>query len=184
MLSKEEFIVFHHYLKEGLSKSAIARKLGINRRTIHRYIKSGKTKPEYRTRLVKPCVIDPFRDYIRGRLKMYPELSAARLLEEIIPLGCRGKYTTVRNYVHSQRSELPLPIEIRFEVKPGEQAQADFAIFVTPFGKVYALLVVLSWSRCLWVRFYYHQDQLTVLNGLHQAFVAFGGVPVSVLFDR
>jgi len=50
MISKEGFIVLHRYLKEGLSKSAIARKLGINRRTIHRYLKSGKTGPRYRPR--------------------------------------------------------------------------------------------------------------------------------------
>jgi hypothetical protein len=69
-------------------------------------------------------------------------------------------------------------------VSPGYQAQVDFATFKTHFGTVYALLVVLSWSRDLWIRFFLHQDQLTVLSGLNQAFVAFGGVPKTVLFDR
>src|SRR5262249_47356712 len=53
-----------------------------------------------------------------------------------------------------------------------------------PFGTVQALLVVLSWSRVLWVRFGFQQDQLTVLGGLHRAFQAFGGVPRTLLFDR
>ena len=44
--------------------------------------------------------------------------------------------------------------------------------------------MVLSWSRALWVRFVMHQDQLTLLGGLHQGFVSFGGVPRTVLFDR
>jgi hypothetical protein len=79
---------------------------------------------------------------------------------------------------------VPVAFERRFEVAPGEQAQVDFATFQTPFGTVYALLVVLSWSRALWVRFSFQQDELTVLGGLHQAFVAFGGVPRTVLFDR
>jgi hypothetical protein len=39
---------------------------------------------------------------------------------------------------------LSIPFEQRFEVAPGEQAQVDFATFQTPFGTVYALLVVLS----------------------------------------
>jgi hypothetical protein len=77
-----------------------------------------------------------------------------------------------------------LELERRFEVSPGEQAQVDFATFKTDFGIVYALLVVLSWSRYLWVRFFCHQDQLTVLSGLHRAFVSFGGVPATALFDR
>jgi transposase len=184
MLSKEEFIVLHHYLKEGLSQTAIASKLGINRRTVYRYLKSGKTEPRYGPRPPKPCLIDPFRDYIRSRLEVYPDLSAARLVKEIIPLGFKGEYSTVKKYVRGLRPDLPLQIERRFEVSPGHQAQADFATFKSAFGTVYAFLVVLSWSRYLWVRFYSHQDLLSALNGLHRSFVAFGGIPETVLFDR
>jgi len=184
MLSKEDHIVLNHYLKEGLSKTAIAEKLGINRRTVHRYLRSGKAEPRYGPRSGKPGVLDPFKDYLLGRLAIYPELTAVRLMAEIIPLGYRGKYTTVKRFVRESRPPRPLPIETRFEVRPGEQAQADFATFKTTFGTIYAFLVVLSWSRYLWVRFYHHQDQLSVLDGLQRAFVAFGGVPGSVLFDR
>lgn len=184
MISKEDFIVLKHYLKEGLSKTAIAGKLGINRRTVHRYLRSDKTEPGYGPRPPKPGLLDSFREYIIGRLKIYPELTAVRLMEEIIPLGYKGKYSIVKRFVRQQRPPRPLQIEALFEVSPGEQAQVDFATFMSPFGAVYALLVVLSWSRYLWVRFYYHQDQLTVLDGLHRAFISFGGVPGSLLFDR
>jgi DNA-binding NarL/FixJ family response regulator len=34
MLSKEELILLHHYLKEGLAKTTIATKLGISRSTV------------------------------------------------------------------------------------------------------------------------------------------------------
>jgi transposase len=184
MLRREEFIIMQHYLESGLSKTAIAKKLGINRRTVHRYLKSGKTAPGYRPRPPKPSLLDPFKAYVLGRLEDYPELSVSRLQTEITALGYNGKYTILREFVTSRRPEAPLPIEVRFEVNPGRQAQADFAVFKTPFGTVYALLVVLSWSRYLWVRFFYHQDQLTLLNGLHQALIAFGGVPDTILFDR
>jgi transposase len=184
MLSKEVVIVINHCLHEGLSKSATARKMGVNRSTIHRYLKSGKDSPRYEPRSPQPSVIDPFKDYIRGRLESYPELSATRLMAEIRAIGYRGKYTTVKDFIRRVRPQVPIPIEQRFEVNPGHQAQADFATFKTAFGTVYALLVVLSWSRYLWVRFYCHEDQLTVLNGLHRAFLAFGGVPRTLLFDR
>lgn len=184
MLSKEVFILINHYLREGLSKSATARKLKVNRSTIHRYLKSGKDNPRYGPRSPQPSVIDQFKDYIRGRLESYPELSAARLMAEISEIGYQGKYTTVKDFIRSVRPKVPIPIEQRFEVNPGHQAQVDFATFKTAFGTVHALLVVLSWSRYLWVRFYYHEDQLAVLNGLHHAFLAFGGVPRTLLFDR
>ena len=184
MLSKEESAVMKHYLKEGLSKTAIAKKLGISRRTVHGYVSEGKGSPEYRRRPPAPSKIDPFREYLTARLNTYPELSSARLFTEIKDLGYQGRYTLLKDLVRSLRPPASIPVEVRFEVSPGHQAQADFATFKTSFGAVYALLVVLSWSRYLWVRFYCHQDQLTVLSGLHRSFLSFGGVPHTLLFDR
>jgi len=71
----------------------------------------------------------------------------------------------LKDYLGSHRPKAPLTIEQRFEVTPGQQAQVDFATLKTHFGTVYALLVVLSWSRALWVRFGFHHNQLTVLTG-------------------
>jgi transposase len=184
MLSKEEFIVLKHYLDEGLPISTIARKLGVSRMTVYRRATSDKSEIGYGPRPKKPTLLEPFNDYIRGRLKLYPELLAIRLYAEIKELGYAGKYTLVKDFVRLVRPKAPLEIEQRFEVACGEQAQVDFATFKTDFGIVYALLVVLSWSRYLWVRFFCHQDQLTVLSGLNRAFVDFGGVPRTVLFDR
>ena len=42
--------------------------------------------------------------------------------------------------------------EQRFETPPGHQGQVDFADFTLPWGKRYALVVVLSYSRMLWLR--------------------------------
>ncbi len=184
MLSKEEFFVLRHYLGEGISKTAVAKKLGISRMTVYRHATSDKDEPVYGPRSPRQTLLDPYKDYICGRLKIYPELSAVRLFKEIEVMGYPGKITRVRDFVRLVRPMPPLDLEQRFEVLPGQQAQVDFATFKTDFGVVYALLVVLSWSRYLWVRFFCHQDQLTVLSGLHRAFVSFGGVPATALFDR
>ncbi len=184
MLSKEEVIVLRHYLQQGLSKTAIAKRLGMSRRTVQRYAASGEEEPKYGPRPPRFSILEPYKQYLEERLEVYPELSAVRLLAELQERGFGGRYTVVKDYVRLQRPKLPIQIEQRFEVEPGEQAQVDFAVFKTSFGTVYALLVVLSWSRLLWVRFYLHQDQLTVLGGLHKAFVYYGGVPRTVLFDR
>ena len=164
MLSKEAVIVLQYYLEEGLSKSAIARKLGVTRRTVQRYAKTGTRASRYGPRPSRPGPLAPYVAYLRGRLSDYPELSAVRLLAELRPLGFTGGYTTVKDFVRMHRPRLPVAFETRFEVDPGEQAQVDFATFQTPFGTVYALLIVLSWSRALWVRFSVHQDELTVLG--------------------
>lgn len=183
MLSKEDFIVLQHFIREGLPRKAIAHRLGVSRKTVQRYANTG-AQPAYSLKSQRLTLIDPYKDYIRGRLEIFPELTAKRLFAEIRENGYKGKYTRVKDFVRSVRPKVPIEIEQRFEVSPGYQAQVDFATFKTAFGTVYALLVVLSWSRDLWVRFFLHQDQLTVLSGLNQAFVAFGGVPKTVLFDR
>jgi len=68
---------------------------------------------------------------------------------------------------------------IRFETPPGLQAQVDFAEFHLPWGKRFALLVVLGYSRVLWFRFYPRQTLSVLTRGLEEAFSAFGGVPLS-----
>jgi len=122
MLSKEESAVMKHYLKEGLSKTAIAKKLGISRRTVHRYVREGKGSPEYRRRPPAPSKIDTFREYLSARLNTYPELSSARLFAEIKDLGYRGRYTLLKDLVRSLRPPASIPMEVRFEVSPGHQA--------------------------------------------------------------
>ena len=156
MLSKEGLILLRHYIQEGLSKSAVSRKLGISRRTVHRYLMAGDHEPSYGPRSKRPSKLDPFETYLRGRLEDYPELSGVRLLAEIRALGYQGGYTVLKDRLRALRTKPPLPIEQRFEVEPGGQAQVDFATFKTSFGTVYALLMVLSWSRALWVRFVMH----------------------------
>jgi transposase len=73
---------------------------------------------------------------------------------------------------------------VRFETPPGHQAQVDFAEFRFPWGKRYALLVVLGYSRLLWLKFYPRQTMATVIAGLEEAFAYFGGVPKELLFDQ
>jgi transposase len=73
---------------------------------------------------------------------------------------------------------------IRFETPAGRQAQVDFARFRFPWGVRYALLVVLGYSRLLWCRFYPRQDMATLIDGLEEAFLYFGGVPQELLFDQ
>ena len=49
--------------------------------------------------------------------------------------------------------DLGLIYDVRFESAPGHQAQVDFASFTLPWGRRYALLVVLGYSRLLWLHF-------------------------------
>ena len=106
-----------------------------------------------------------------------------RLFDEMRASGYTGGYSQLSAYVKRIRPRpQPEPV-IRFETPPGHQAQVDFAEIRMPWGKRYALLVVLGYSRLLFVRFSTRQDMQALFTGLEEAFAYFGGVPREVLFD-
>jgi transposase len=117
-------------------------------------------------------------------LAEYPRLSATRLYDEVRAAGYVGGYTQVKEYVREVRPGPPVDPVVRFETAPGLQAQVDFAEFRLPWGKRFALLVVMGYSRLLWLQFYPRQTLSVLIRGLEQAFATFGGVPAELLFDQ
>ena len=77
----------------------------------------------------------------------------------IAALVARGPQLAVdalKEYVRKVRPA-PEPV-VRFETPPGHQAQVDFAHFRFPWGRRWALLLVLGFSRLLWLWFFERQD--------------------------
>ena len=192
MIKWEKRVLLVHYLEQGLPVAAIARELGVDRRTIHRWKAAGELQPDPETghlphkerRAPQSCKLDPYKEIIRTRLAEYPELSAVRLLEEVKAAGYTGGLTQLKVFVQKvrPRSE-PEPV-IRFETEPAHQAQVDFAHVRFPWGKRFVLLVVLGYSRMLWLKFYPREDMRVLISGLEDAFAFFGGVPRELLFDQ
>jgi transposase len=184
-------VLLIHYLEQGVSKSGIARKLGLNRRTINRWITEGQLERDLETQEVsapqrkgRPSKLDPFKPIIQARLESYPALSAVRLLDEVRAAGYTGGHTQLGLYVAQIRPRPEVEPVVRFETEPGHQAQVDFAEFTFPWGKRYALVVVLGYSRLLWLKFAPKQDMPALMAGLEEAFAFFGGVPREILFDQ
>ena len=191
MYGTEKHVLLRHYLEQGMSKAAIARELGVERRTIYRWIEAGELDRDgsedpvrYRARAPKPTKLDLYKGIIRARLKLYPRLTAIRLFDEIGAAGYQGGYTQLKEYVQKVRPRPPEDPVVRFETPPGHQGQVDFADFLLPWGKRHAFLVVLGFSRVLWLQFFTRQTMQDVFEGLETAFTYFGGVPRELLFDQ
>lgn len=191
MYGREKRVLLRHYLEQGLKKTELARKLGLHRRTIYHWIATGQLDRDldeelvrYKARPPVPKKIDPYRGIIQSRLEEFPRLSAKRLFDEIRAAGYTGGYTQLKEHVREVRPAPPPEPLVRFETAPGQQAQVDFASFTLPWGRRYALLVVLGYSRLLWMHFYARQTMQTLFRGLEAAFEFFGGVPAELLFDQ
>ena len=185
-----ERVLLRHLLDEAKgSRLDAARRLGVGRTTMYRWINAGLLDHEidaiqarYGPRPRGGTKLEPFKPLIQARLAEFPWLSAVRLFAECRAAGYPGGITRLRDYVHTLRPA-PEPL-VRYETPPGHQAQVDFAHCRFPWGVRYALMAVLGYSRLLWVQFYPRQDLRTLLLGLEACFTAWGGVPEEALFDQ
>jgi transposase len=186
-----ELVMILELHRQGVSVSAIARQLGIDRKTVRAYIAKGLEPPTYKKRAPSPNIVASHDPYLRERLAAYPALTARRLWRELKDRGFTGCYSVVRDRLRELRPPRTSGFEVRFETPPGEQAQVDFARFDIEFLDepgvkriVWLFSMVLGHSRFIWARFVLHQDMQSVLRCHMAAFAALGGVPREILYDR
>ena len=191
MVTLREIVMIHDMKRQGLGVSAIARRTGVDRKTVRKYLDQGMESARYGPRQPRPRLIDPYADYLRGRIAAFPGLSGRRLWREIAALGYPGGYSAVTDFLREARPPAQAGFERRFETPPGRQAQADFAHFKAVFDDepgqvrtVWLFSMVLGHSRWLWGRFCASQNLQTVLRCHIAAFEAIGGVPGEILYDR
>ena len=191
MVGLGELVVILELHQQGLTVSAIARRTGLHRETVRKYVERGLEAPAYGPRLPRPTKLMPFERFLRERIAAFPELTGRRLHRELGELGYAGGYTAVKEFLRDIRPAEPAGFEVRFETPPGRQAQVDFAHLRTVFEDepgtehiVWLFSFILGHSRMLWGRFVAHQDMQTLLRCHAAAFEALGGVPEQILYDR
>jgi transposase len=174
-----------------MTVSAIARRTGLHRSTVAKYVARGIEPPAYGPRSPRPTKLTPFERYLRERIAAVPELTGSRLHREVRELGYAGGYTVLKDFLRQVRPRPAAGFEIRFETPAGRQAQVDFAHFRTVFTDepeaeriVWLFSLVLGHSRMMWGRFVRHQDMQTLLRCHADAFADLGGVPTEILYDR
>ena len=178
MVRLGEIVLIHDFKRQGLTITAIARQVGLDRKTGRRYLQRGIEPAAYKPRKPVPRLIASFEDYLRERVAAYPELSGKRLLREIRDLDYAGGYTSVTEFLRDVRPPRRPQFERRFETPPGRQGQVDFAELKVEFDdepgmirKVWLFTIVLGHSRWLWGRYI-------------DAFAAMAGAPSEFLYDR
>lgn len=175
--------------KEGHSIKAIARMTGRSRNTIRRVLReagfTGFQKPP------RASCLDSHKPYLRQR---YEEcgLSAVRLLPEIQAMGYSGSIATLRRYLHSLKPEQERlrKLTVRFETPPGKQSQVDWAYcgrFPDPAGHllpVYVFVLVLGFSRMLYIEFTSSMKLPALMRCHLNAFDFLGGWTREILYDN
>ena len=171
----------------GYSIRDIARELDIAPNTVRRYLKDPEAvMPKPRRR--RASKLDPFIEYMDLRLSEGLE-NCVVLWRELQGLGYQGGYSLVKTYVSPRRRRRQVQATVRFETEPGEQAQVDWGSFsyLDERGRkrrVWAIVMVLSWSRSIYVEFVRRADTASFIQCHVNALDCLGGVPRRCLYDN
>jgi transposase/anti-sigma regulatory factor (Ser/Thr protein kinase) len=179
--------ILRYHFVEQWGVNTIARQLGIHHSTVDRVLsQAGLPKAE---RARRPSIVDPYHPLIIETLAQYPTLSAARLLGMAQARGYTGGASQFRAHVAQLRPRRPAEAYLRLKTLPGEQGQVDWGHFGHPqIGRakrpLMAFVMVLSFSRQIFLRFYLNQRMDNFLRGHVAAFDAFQGIPRVLLYDN
>jgi len=189
MLNWEELMDISMLYKEGHSIKQIVRMTGYSRNTVRKALR--KEYGSNQERKKRPSLLDDYKSYLKKR---YEEtgLTAQRLHEEILRLGYNGSYDLVRRFVKNFADEEARSgrLTVRFETLPGKQAQVDWGeCGYCPdengkMRKLYAFVMVLGYSRAMYVVFTFSMKLSQLLECHMNAFEYLGGVPDEILYDN
>ncbi len=140
---------------------------------------AGVPRPE---RSRRPSIIDPYLPFIIETLQQFPRLSAARLYGMAVERGYAGGPSHFRQHIAQRRPKKMPEAFMRLNTLPGEQAQVDWGHFGhLPIGKakrpLMAFVMVLSYSRRIFVQFFLNSRMGPFLQGHVNAFEQWQAVP-------
>ncbi len=179
-----EILRLHHV--EKWPTATIAAHLQVHHDVVTRVITTGGAPP---ARPQRSARIDAYVPFILDSLRRYPGLLSSRLYQMCRERGYRGSQDHFRHMVARHRPPRRVEAFLRTTVLPGEHGQVDWA----HFGKVkigraerplLAFVCVLSYSRRIFLRFYFGQRIENFLRGHVAAFAAFGGLPRVLIYDN
>ena len=179
--------ILRYYHVEKWRTGTIASELKVHHSVVDRVLsQAGMPKAE---RTSRPMLIDPYIPFILKTLDEFPRLTAARLYEMVRERGYPGKPSQFRHHIAQLRPKPAPEAYLRLKTLPAEQAQVDWGHFGTiEVGNakrpLMAFVMVLSFSRQIFLRFYLNQQMENFLRGHVAAFEAWGGVPKVLLYDN
>ena len=186
MIDYETFCkIRDHHDRQGLSIAQTAQALALHPQTVAKWVKRAR----YEARVAAPRAsrLDAFKDQVVRLLETHP-YSAQQIFQRLREAGYPGGLTIVKDYVNKVR---PVRREayLKLAFAPAECAQVDWgeygSIAVGSIRRRLSFFVlVLAYSRRLYLQFTVSQTMEHFLACHEQAFAAIQGVPAKIMVDN
>ena len=179
-----QILRLHH--AEKWPVGTIANQLNVHHSVVDRVLRaSGVPTPK----IARPSKLDSWVPFIEKTLSKHPRLTSTRMRSMCEERGLVCSETHFRRLVARLRPTPPTEAYLRLRTPPGEQGQVDWG----HFGKIevgraerplLGFVIVLSYSRRVYLRFFLGQHTENFLRGHEAAFVKWGGCPRVLLYDN
>jgi transposase len=178
--------ILRYYHVEKWRTGTIARQLHIHHSSVARVLRQAGLP---RIGKIRVSCIDPYLPFIRQMLEKFPSLTASRLHVMVRERGYTGGPDHFRHLISHHRPRPHAEAYLRLVTLPGEQAQVDWGHFGhLTIGRarrpLMAFVMVLSWSRRIFLRFFLNAGMENFLRGHVGAFEVWGGLPKVLLYDN
>ena len=179
--------ILRYFHVEKWRVGTISQQLGVHHGTVDRVLsQAGLPKAQ---RPHRPSLIDAYLPFVLHILEQYPKLTASRLYAMVRERGYSGGEDHFRHLIAHHRPRLQPEAYLRLKTLPGEQSQVDWGHFGKfTIGKaeriLMAFVMVLSFSRRIFLRFFLDAQMANFLRGHEAAFAAWGGLSRVVLYDN
>src|SRR5574338_767347 len=186
-----------HY-RDGLSRSEIARRTGLSRNTVKKWLRAPEAaEPRYR-RTESPGKLGPFHEVLvraletDARRPKRDRRTAKALFAELKAQGYGGGYTVLTDFIRHWREQAganaPTRAFVPLKFEPGEAFQFDWSEERLVIGGVWRKLQVahlkLCASRAFVLVAYPSQGHEMLFDAHTQSFAALGGIPRRGIYDN
>ena len=179
--------ILRYYHVEKWRMGTIASQLGIHHGSVRRVLAQAGLPPLGSVQ--RPSQIDLYLPFIHQTLEKFPRLTASRLYAMVRERGYHGGPDHFRHVISCHRPRPAAEAYLRLTTLPGEQGQVDWGHFGhMEIGRarrpLMAFVMVLSYSRQIYLRFFLDARMESFLRGHVGAFKAWSGLPRVLLYDN
>ena len=193
-------VIRRWHLRDGMPIREIARRTGLSRNTVRKYLASKDLEPAYPSRK-SPSKLDSYEETLtnwlfrESRRHRKQRRTVKRLYKDLVGLGYTGSYDRVAAFARQWRQaqqdaklQAAKQAYVPLQFAPGEAFQFDWSEDWVKINGIRTKLQIahfkLSHSRAFFMRAYLTQSHEMLFDAHYHAFVAFGGIPERGIYDN